>query len=77
MDSFNTKTNLIKEHLLDKGTITSWEAIQKYHATRLSAIIFNLRKRGFVINNDWNINIDKQGRKSRYVTYRLEKVNEK
>ena len=38
------KTQLVKEHLLRKGNITSWEAITNYGATRLSAIIFNLRK---------------------------------
>lgn len=33
----------IKEHLQWYDTITSWEAIQKYHITRLSAIIYTLR----------------------------------
>ena len=33
----------IKEHLQWYDTITSWEAIQKYHITRLSAIIHTLR----------------------------------
>lgn len=39
------KARLIEEHLQEFGSITSWEAIQKYRATRLSAIIFNLRKK--------------------------------
>ena len=38
------KTALVLNHLLKYGTITSWEAIQKYRATRLSSIIYNLRK---------------------------------
>ena len=33
----------IKEHLEWYDTITSWEAIQKYHITRLSAVIHTLR----------------------------------
>tara|TARA_Y100001963_G_C6704094_1_gene411010 strand:+ start:219 stop:470 length:252 start_codon:yes stop_codon:yes gene_type:complete len=33
----------IKSHLEWYDTITSWEAIQKYHITRLSAIIYTLR----------------------------------
>ena len=37
------KTKQVMEHLLEKGSITSWEAIEKYRATRLSSIIFNLR----------------------------------
>lgn len=37
------KTQLVLNHLKASKTITSWEAIQKFGATRLSAIIFNLR----------------------------------
>jgi hypothetical protein len=44
-----TKTEQIKKHLLTKKSITSWEAIQLYKATRLSAIIHNLR------NTHWEI----------------------
>ena len=36
-------------HLLDKQTITSWEAIKEYGATRLSAIIFNLKEENYNI----------------------------
>lgn len=38
------KTAKVLEHLQKYGSITSWEAIEKYGATRLSSIIFNLRK---------------------------------
>ena len=38
------KHQKVLEHLKTHGSITSWEAIQLYRATRLSAIIFNLRK---------------------------------
>ena len=35
------------------GSITSLEAFNKWTATRLSAIIYNLRhKRGFIIENE-------------------------
>jgi len=46
-----TKTSLIKGHLISKGSITSWEAITLYRATRLSAIIFNLKDRGMDIRS--------------------------
>lgn len=39
------KTKAVLEHLQKYGSITSWEAIDKYGATRLSAIIFNLKSR--------------------------------
>lgn len=47
-----SKTNKTKEilrHLKTYGSITSMEAISMYGATRLSAIIYNLRKRGYNI----------------------------
>ena len=45
MSRANIKARQVEEHLRKYGSITSWEAIQNYKATRLSAIIFNLRKR--------------------------------
>jgi hypothetical protein len=45
-----TKKSLIIKHLHEKKHITSWEAITLYKATRLSAIIFTLRKK-----NGYNI----------------------
>jgi hypothetical protein len=44
-----TKTYQVKKHLIEKGSINSWTAINEYKATRLSAIIFVLRKRGMDI----------------------------
>lgn len=44
MDSpkFNTKTAKVKAYLEAGNTITSWEAINLFKCTRLSAVIFNL-----------------------------------
>jgi hypothetical protein len=38
-----TKIKQVHEHLLKYGEIDTWTAIQKYGATRLSAIIYRLR----------------------------------
>jgi|TARA_R110002012_G_scaffold315766_1_gene530035 hypothetical protein len=38
-------------HLKTYGSITSYEAIKEYGATRLSAIIFNHRKEGYNIDS--------------------------
>lgn len=48
----NTKTVKVIEHLKTHGQITSWEAIQMFRATRLSAIIFNLRLQGYNITSE-------------------------
>lgn len=39
------KTARVLLHLQEKGSITSWEAIELYGATRLSDIVFKLRQK--------------------------------
>lgn len=71
-----TKTAKVLTHLKEHKAITSWEAIQLYGATRLSAIIFNLRHRGYQIENAWLQGEDRYGNASRYVRYELREVEE-
>lgn len=47
-----SKTQKVLDHLKEHGSITSWQAIQLYGATRLSAIIFNLRKKHIIDSVD-------------------------
>lgn len=47
MAKAKTKQDLLKAHLLKYKSITSWEAIQKFAATRLAAMIFLLEKHGW------------------------------
>ena len=79
--SKQNKTKAILRHLQEYGSITSWEAIKEYGATRLSAIIYNLRHR-------YNLDIisesieftDRYGAKSSFAKYILvekEDTNEK
>ena len=66
------KTKAIQFHLIENGSITSWEAIKEYGATRLSAIIFNLRhKYGMNIINEKENFIDRFGNHSYFVRYIL------
>ena len=44
-----TQEKAVLLHLKRYGSITSWDAIQEYGATRLSAIIYNLRHDGWDI----------------------------
>lgn len=66
-----SKTDDILAHLLAYGTITSLEAIDLYSATRLSAIIFNLKKKGYSISSTNKPFVDKHGNKSFYAEYEL------
>lgn len=65
------KTQLVLEHLQQYGCITSLEAIEKYGATRLSAIIYNLRKRGYDIDTIDIDFVDRFGTKSTFGKYVL------
>jgi len=61
------KTELVKQHLLKKKSITSWDAITLYQETRLAAKIFNLRKSGWdIVTKDM---VDKEG--NRFAKYIL------
>lgn len=65
-NDFETKVKKVTNHLLTGKSITSWEAITLYRATRLSAIIFILKDRGYVFNTEM---ITDGG--TRYAKYKL------
>ena len=66
-----TKTQQVLNHLITKGKIDTWKAIELYGATRLSAIIFNLRNRGFVIDTINKSVLDRNSQVSNYAEYIL------
>lgn len=71
------KTKKVMLYLQEKGHINSWEAIQEFGATRLSAIIFNLRNRyGMNIRSQKRQFTDRYGDKAYFVDYILEENNE-
>ena len=64
-----SQANEVLKHLKRYGSITSLEAIKYFNATRLSAIIFSLRKRGYIINTVMLSGKTKYNRPSRYGKY--------
>lgn len=62
----------ILRHLMDYGTITSWEAIQEYGCTRLSGYIYLLKKDGYTITGNDEPFVNRYGEKSHFRRYRLE-----
>lgn len=48
------------EYMREKGSITSWEACEELGVTRLSAVIFNLKRAGY------NIRSERQAVRNRY-----------
>lgn len=71
-----TKTNQILNHLQQYGTITSWQAFTNYGATRLSAIIFVLRKRGYDIKTKTELITDRNGNTCQFAKYILDRIEE-
>jgi hypothetical protein len=66
-----TKTAQVKKHLLEKGIIDSWTAINAYGATRLSAIIFNFRRAGMNIVSQPVSVLDRNNNLCNFVNYVL------
>ena len=71
------KTKAILMYLQENGSINSWQAIKFFGATRLSAIIYNLRhKYQLNIINERVDFTDRYGTKSHYDNYILIKEEE-
>lgn len=63
-----TKFEKVKRHLLRRKSITSWESIKLYAATRLAVMIFRLRRDGWKIESRPIVDKDKVTLKAtRYV----------
>ena len=65
-----SQTNAVLEHLLKHGSITSYDAFDLYGATRLSAIIFNLR-REYDIETTFAKVTTRFGKKTKIAVYKL------
>ena len=64
--------DLIAEHLETYGSITTWEAIEQYGCTRLSARISDLRGLGWEISTAMETGRNRFGHTSNYARYTLE-----
>lgn len=66
-----TKTQAVLDWLKSNASISSMEAIENFGATRLSAIIFNLRKAGYDIETVTCEGTDRFGNPMRFARYYL------
>lgn len=68
-----SQTKLILQHLKEHGSITSYEAFTLYGATRLSALIYDLRhKHGHNITSHLELVTTRYGHKTSIAVYKLE-----
>lgn len=65
----------VLRHLRDSGSITSFEAIREYGFTRLSAIIFNLKKDGYRFEDEMIGTVNRYGEKVSFKRYILKEEN--
>lgn len=66
-----SQTEDILRYMREEGSITSMDAIREFGATRLSAIIFSLRKRGYDIRTLSEVGKNRYGHKMEYARYVL------
>lgn len=66
-----TQYDRVLRHLKEKGNITSLQAFREYGITRLSAVIFNLRRDGYIIVNEFITRKNRYGDKVSFAKYIL------
>lgn len=67
-----SQVELIAEHLIKYGSISSIEAIELFGCTRLSARISDLRKAGWPITSEMATGKNRYGHTSNFAVYRME-----
>lgn len=63
------KTNEVLKYLQKNKSITSWVSIAEFGATRLSAIIYQLKKKGYNIITQREELVDRYGNTCRFARY--------
>ena len=71
-----SQKDAIVKHLTRFGNLTQKEATRYYGATRLSAIIFDLRAEGYMIETHMVVGKNRFGHTSEYAKYMLIKEGE-
>lgn len=71
MEKFYGNTGRVYKYLKSHKGITSMEAFEKFGATRLSAIIFNLKKYGCKIESVHKTGKNRYGESVHFVQYQL------
>ena len=67
-----TQNDMILAWLRDNRSITPWEAIRELGCTRLSARIYDLRRRGISISQETVRRVNRYGKMVSFARYTLE-----
>lgn len=71
-----TQNEEVLRHLLNNGSITSLEAMNKYGIMRLGARVYDLKKQGYPIKTFLRVGKSRNGENMVYAEYRMERVEE-
>lgn len=66
-----TQKSRILRHIQDYKSITSWDSYMEYGITRLSAIIFVLKKEGYKFTDEWISSKNRYNEKTQFKKYIL------
>ena len=66
-----TQTGDVLAHLIEHGSITTYEAYQKYGCTRLPSRIYDYRQKGYEIESDSLTTKNRYGNTVTVAVYRL------
>lgn len=69
----NTQSSYVLKELMSGKSVTSVQAFQKWGATRLSAIIFNIRKQGIPVITVMKETKTRYGHICKYAEYHIDK----
>ena len=72
MDKNMTVTDMILEYLEENGSITPLQALREFGCLRLSAAIFKLRERGYIIHTTYVTKKNKFGKPVSFAKYVVE-----
>ena len=73
----NAHKRLIRDHLLNGGSITALEALREYGCYRLASRINDLRNEGLAISKTMEVSISKvTGKAVRFARYSLAKTTQ-
>lgn len=68
-----TQKEIIRKRLEKEGSVTSWQAFVNYGITRLSAIIYDLRREGMDISSEIITKRNRYGNTCNFAKYTLAK----
>jgi hypothetical protein len=71
-----SQTGDVLAHLIEHGSITTYEAYQKYGCTRLPSRIYDYRQKGYEIESDSMTTKNRYGNTVTVAVYRLKAMPE-